>query len=163
MSDDESPQSQFGFVPKLTRLNYEDWVLQIEAYLTSLGHWYVLEEEEDETTGVITIPTAPTNKTSTDGKRWAKAERSASAVLMATACGRHAELVQKHRKQPYKLWKAIEAQNRQQDASLRHKAWIQFLAVHKKADETFVDYYRQAEAAKAKITRITPKSQTPDV
>jgi hypothetical protein len=79
---------------------------------------------------------------------------------MATAGELHAEVILRNKGKPYDIWKAIEAQHLQRDASLRHEAWMQLLALRKKVDETYVDFYRRVESAYARVHRITPKDQT---
>ena len=72
MSDDT--RSQYAGVPKLTKDNYADWAMQVEAYLTGAAdHWRVLEENE-AADGTITPPTAPTDRTTAEYKDWRKSE-----------------------------------------------------------------------------------------
>ena len=91
---------------------------------------------------------------------WKKSERVACDVIMATASELHAETVLEHKGRPYDMWKAIEAQHLLRDTSLRHEAWMQFLALHKRADKTYVDYYWCVNATYAKVKCIMPKNQT---
>jgi hypothetical protein len=142
---DDTPHSYAG-VPKLTKLNYPDWAMQMEAYLTGAAdHWRVIE-------GAEKADGPPTDKTSTDC--------IACGVIMATARELHAELILQNKGKPYDMWKAIEAQHLQQDASLRHDAWMQLLALRKKVDETYIDFFRRVEGAYARVHHITPKDQT---
>jgi hypothetical protein len=158
---DESSRSHSG-VPKLTKLNYYDWAMQVEAYLTGAAdHWRVIEGDE-KADGTYDRPTPPTDKTSKEWTDWRKSERTACGVIMATAGELHAEIVLRNKGKPYDMWTAIEAQHLQRDVSLRHEAWMQFLALRKKTEETYVDYYRRVESAYAKVQRITPKNQTPE-
>ena len=160
MSEDTHRDRSYAGVPKLTKLNYYDWAMQVEAYLTGAAdHWRVIEGEE-KPDGSYDRPAPPTDRTSKEGLDWKKSSRVACGVLMATAGELHAETVLEHKGRPYEMWKAVEAQHLLRDASLRHEAWMQFLAMRKKVDETYVDYYRRVDAAYAKVKRITPKNQT---
>src|SRR5258708_40320365 len=145
MSDD-TPRSLAG-IPKLTKLNYYEWAMQIEAYLTgAAAHWRVVEGSE-KPDGSYDQPAAPADLTSREGLEWKKSERVACGVIMATAAELHVELILQNKGKPYDMWKAIEAQHLQRDASLRHEAWMQLLALRKKVEESYVDYYRRVESA----------------
>jgi len=91
-----------------------------------------------------------------------RAERVTIGVIMATASDLHLELIHKMSEHSvWNVWKAIEAQHQQQDASLRHEAWMQLFAIRKEPNETYVDFYQQDEAARSKIDHVTPSDLTP--
>jgi transposase InsO family protein len=159
MASDNSPRSYAG-VPKLTKLNYLDWAMQVKAYLTgATNHWHVIEGAE-KPDGSYDRPVLPADKKSMEWLDWRKSERVACGVLMATAGEIHTEIILWNKGKPYDIWKAIEGQHLQQDTSLHHEAWMQLLALRKKVDEAYVDFYRRVESSYARVHHITPKNQT---
>jgi hypothetical protein len=78
---------------------------------------------------------------------------------MATAGEIHTEIILRNKGKPYDIWKAIEGQHLQQDASLHHKAWMQLLALHKKVNEAYIDFYHCVKSSYTRVHHITPKNQ----
>jgi hypothetical protein len=134
---DNTPCSYTG-VPKLTKLNYPDWAMQIKAYLTgATDHWHVIKGAKTAD-GSYAQPVPPTDRTSMEWTNWKRSEHTVCGVIMATAGELHGELILWKKGKPYDMWEAVEAQHLQQDASLHHDAWMQLLALCKKVDETYV-------------------------
>jgi hypothetical protein len=158
---DDTPCSYAG-VPKLTKLNYPNWAMQIEAYLTGAAdHWRVIKGAKTAD-GSYAQPVPPTDRTSTEWTNWKRSEHTACGVIMATAGELHGELILQNKGKPYDMWKVVEAQHLQQDASLRHDAWMQLLALCKKVDKTYIDFFRRVESTYTRVHCITPKDQTPE-
>jgi hypothetical protein len=92
---------------------------------------------------------------------WEKSEQVAMGVLMATANGLHYELICRHKEDcAWVLWLVIEAYHVQQDACLRHKAWMLLFLIHKAPDESYLDLYHHIKDACNKITCIMPTTLT---
>src|SRR5258708_40205651 len=91
---------------------------------------------------------------------WKKSEWTVCGVIMATAGELHAELILRHKGKPYDMWKAIEAQHLQCDASLHHEAWMHFLSLCKKVEERYVNYFHCVESTYSRVQWITQKNQT---
>jgi hypothetical protein len=134
--------------------------MQVKAYLTGAAdHWHVIKGAE-KPDGSYDQPVPPADKKSTEWLDWKKSECVACSVLMATAGEIHTEIILRSKGKPYDIWKAIEGQHLQQDTSLRHKAWMQLLALRKKVNKVYVDFYRCVKSGYARVHRITPKNQT---
>jgi hypothetical protein len=89
---DESPHSYSG-VPRLTKLNYTEWAMQVEAYLTGAAdHWRVIKGAE-KPDGTYNRPAPPTDTTTLAWSDWKKSERVACGVLMASAGDLHGEVI----------------------------------------------------------------------
>jgi len=158
MSDNNS--HSYSGIPKLTKLNYYDWAMQVKAYLMGpADHWHVIEGDE-KADGSYDQPEPPTDKTSKEWIDWRKSKCMACGVIMATARQLHGELILQNKGKLYNMWKAIEAQHLQHDASLHHEAWMQFLALHKKVEERYADWFHCIKSTYAKVLHITPKNQT---
>ena len=135
------------------------WEIQVRAYLTGAADHVRIIRRTKDSAGKYVDPTPPTDPD--ELKAWDKSERVAMGVIMATASDLHLEVVHKMSEEPvWKVWKAIEAQHQQHDASLRHEAWMQLFVIQKKPSETYVDLYRRVEAARVKIDRVTPSDLT---
>ena len=102
------------------------WEIQVRAYLTGAAdHVRVIQRVRDSAGGYID-PAPPSDPD--ELRAWQKSERVALGVIMATTSDLHLELVHRMCEEPvWKVWKAIEAQYQQHDASLRHEAWMQLL------------------------------------
>jgi hypothetical protein len=159
MSND-SPCTGYTLIPILTKEKFMKWEIQVQAYLTgAANHVHVIRRPKGSD-GKFSDPTPPTDLE--ELLTWNKSERVAMGIIMATASDLHLELIHKMSEEPaWKLWKAIEAQHQQHDASLHHEAWIQLFTTHKKATETYVDFYQQVEAAHQKIDCVTPTDLMP--
>ena len=138
MSED-SPQSSYTLVPILTKDNFMKWEIQVHAYLTGAAdHVWVIQHTKGSD-GKYVNPIQPTNLD--ELKDWNKSKHMAMGVIMVTASNLHLKLVHKMGEEPvWELWKAIEAQHQQHDASLWHEAWMQLFAIWKRPDEGYVDY-----------------------
>ena len=93
------------------------WEIQVHAYLTGAADhiWVIWCTKGSD--GKYVNPIQPTDLD--ELKDWNKSERVAMGVIMATASDLHLELVHKMSEEPvWVLWKAIEAQHQQHDASL---------------------------------------------
>lgn len=150
--------SSYDFVPVLTKENYMIWELQVEAYLMGEDdHFRVLQPTKDSEG--FHNPSRPSD--AEEGKAWDQSERVARGVIMATASDLYLELIGSMRGESvWKLWKAIEAKHQQYNESLRAEAWMQLLAIRKKPDEAYMDFFRRVEAARLKINQFTPQDFT---
>jgi len=177
MSDTESTTVAHGShagIPILTEENFADWDMQVMAYLTGTQDHARIITPAKQTDGTYQDPTAPAVALATataeevkaikaDIAQWEKSERVVLGCLMASAGKLHREAVLKHRQAGhpvYKLYSRICAYHQQRDASQRHEAWMQFLALRKSPSESYTAIYRRVEAGYDKVERITPATQS---
>jgi hypothetical protein len=164
----------YAGLPILSEDNFADWDMQVVAYLTgSHDHVRVITPSR-QSGGKALAPIRPAPASATadaDAKKeadaaiaeWEKSERVVLGCLMATAGKLHREAVLKHRQSSSALWdlySKICNYHQQRDASQRHEAWMQFLAVHKSATDSYMTYYQCIKGAYDKIDRITPAGQS---
>ena len=135
------------------------WDIQVHTYLTGAAdHVQVIWCTKGSDRKYVN-PIQPTDPD--ELKDWNKSECVVMGVIMATASDLHLELVHKMSKEPiWELWKVIEAQHQQHDASLQHEAWMQLFTIQKRPDEGYVNYYQWTEAAHQKIDCVTPPDLT---
>ena len=178
MSDTEPivARGAYAGLPFLTEDNFADWDMQIIAYLTGThDHSRVITpvRQKDST---FKDPTPPdeADSTATAEERkaaaeeianWHKSERVVTGCLMATAGKLHREAVLKHRQTSapvYQLWTKICEYHQQRDASQRHEAWMEFLAIRMAPSKAPTSVYQRINEGYDKIERITPPKQTPE-
>ena len=135
------------------------WEIQVCAYLTDAAdHIWVIQCTKGSDGRYVNLiqPTDPDEL-----KDWNKSEHVAMGVIMVPASDLHLKLVHKMGEEPvWELWKVIEAQHQQHDASLQHEAWMQRFAIWKRPNEGYVDYYQWTEATCQKINCVTPPDLT---
>jgi hypothetical protein len=146
-------------VPILTRANFPKWEVQVLSCLTGTAdHVRVIERRRDSTDAYVD-PVRPVLR-----EKWDASEREAHGVIMCTASDLHLEIIMQHRdkagKSVYDLWKKIRSLHRSTDASLRHEAWLEFLAIRRSPAETYTELSSRIESAYVKVERITPDGQT---
>ena len=159
MSNRRLSPSQYSGIPRLNKYNHYEWALQVKIHLFGVGahYWDVLKGYK-QADGTYADPVAPTDKTELD--EWNRSEQMAYDLIVATAGDLHVELMLRHRGKPYKIWKAIKEYHKQFDALLRREALMEALAIRKKPDETYTDFYHRAMDLHYKVQRLTPKNQT---
>jgi hypothetical protein len=163
----------YASLPILSEDNLANWDMQVVAYLTgSHDHVQVITpSRQSGGKALAPIRPAPASATADANVKkeadaaiaeWEKSECVVLGCLMATTGKLHREAVLKHRQSSGALWdlySKICNYHQQHDASQRHKAWMQFLAVHKSATDSYMTYYRRIEGAYNKIDWITPAGQ----
>jgi transposase InsO family protein len=158
MSTSEDSRSGYAHVPVLTKDNFPRWQLGVRAFLTPNGHVHIIKRKK-QTDGRMTDPVAPTDAAELES--WEKSKQVAMGVLMATANGLHYKLVCRHEEdRAWVLWSAIEAYHVQQDACLRHEAWMLLFSIRKAPEESYIDLYHRVEDARDKIACVTPTTLT---
>ena len=135
------------------------WEFQVHTYLTGTAdHIQVIQHTKGSDRKYIN-PIQPTDLD--ELKDWNKSGCVAMGVIMVMASNLHLELVHKMGKEPiWMLWKAIEAQHWQRNASLWHEAWMQLFTIQKRPNKGYVNYYQQTEAIHQKIDHVTPPDLT---
>ena len=85
----------------------------------------------------------------------------ALGIIAGTVIDIHLELLHKFEETSvWELWCAIESQHAQQDASLRHVAWMGLLGLRKEANESYSKYLRRLSKARDKVDHVTPQGLT---
>jgi hypothetical protein len=145
MSTSEDLRSGYAHVPVLTKDNFPRWQLSVRAFLTPNGHVCIIKHKK-QTDGMMTNLVAPTDAAKLES--WEKSKQVAMGVLMATTNGLHYKLICRHEEDcTWVLWSAIEAYHVQQDACLRHEAWMLLFSIHKAPEESYLDLYCRVEDA----------------
>jgi transposase InsO family protein len=156
--DSSRTLSGYGHLPMLTMENYQKWQMAVKAFLTPYNHVRVLARTRD-VTGTLVDPVRPTD--AAELQAWETSEGIAMGLVAGTAYDLHADLISEHEGgRVLDLWKAIEGQHVQNDASLRHQAWNLLFAHQMRPDDDHIQYWRRGADIKARIDRITPASLT---
>lgn len=177
MSDESSTVScgAHAGLPLLTEDNFDNWDMQIFAYLTgSHDHARVISPTIQNGKPLRPQRPSPADPSaSTDEKAkaneaiasWDKSERIVLGCFMATAGRLHRETILKHRQtggSMYDLYVRIRDHHQQRNVSQRCEAWFQFFGTRRVATEQYMSYLRRVVAAYDKIVRITPPDQSPE-
>ena len=160
MSTDSSRAPSTGcYVPMLNESNYQKWQWAIKAYLSPHDHVRVIKRVRTAT--ALVDPQPPTD--ASELERWHQSERMALGIIAGTIIDIHLELLHKYEdRSVWDLWCAIESQHVQQDASLRHVAWMGLLGLRKEPDESYTKYLRRLSDARDKVDRVTPSGLSPE-
>ena len=157
MSDSDSGSSSlYCSLLVLSHNNFNDWKIQIIAYLTVVSnHVHVISCCANRA-GIIVNPLHPTN--SVKVAKWDVSDCMALGVIMSTVSKLHSEIVLCHceaARPVFKLWEKISSMHQLHDALLCHPAWLEFFSTHKNADKLYLGLASQMEGLWAKIDRLT--------
>jgi len=148
-------------VPDLTKVNFPKWEIQVISYLTGTAdHVHVIEHRQGSNNTLVD-PARPTDDTAAQAK-WDASEWEALGVIMSTASDLHLEIILQHwmtGDPVYSLWKKICGLHHSVDASLRHEAWLEFLALRRSPAESYTDFCNRIDSGYAKIKCITLSNQ----
>jgi len=133
-------------VPVLTRVNFPKW--EIQDLTGTADHVRVIERRRGSNNTFVN-PARPTD--------------IEACPLCPIGKRLHLEIILRHRTSGnpvYSLWTKIRSLHRSADVSLRHEAWLEFLALRRAPTEPYTEFCNRIDSGNAKIERITPSNQT---
>jgi uncharacterized protein YidB (DUF937 family) len=153
----------FAGLPILAEDNFTDWDMQIVAYLTGSHDHVRVITPSGQSGGKVLAPLPVRLPTPTRRRKLTRplqSGRSPSVLSLGVLWPPRGNSTARPSLSIGDLYSKICNYHQQRDASQRHEGWMQFLAVHKSATDSYLTYYRRIERAYDKIDRITPTGQS---
>src|SRR5258706_5954389 len=141
MSESNSVDSSFYCsLPILSCDNFNDWKIQVIAYLTGIADHVRVISRCPNAAGVVCDLVCPTN--AAEAAKWDASECMALGVIMSTASKLHGKIMLQYSEAAgpvFGLWDKISSMHQSRDVSLHHQVWLQFFSTCKNADESYSD------------------------